>query len=140
MLIAALFAFLAGFFILIGWKRQDRVVLVPASGTVRAGVASDVMMVQIQDRRGRPRQVKRDAVIDLSSSSVEGRFDIDPTGAFDGSTTNVTIPEGSTRAEIHYKDTLAGHHRVTGRLRKGTGRARPGHVTLSVQSPDIEME
>ena len=81
--------------------------------TITAGVASGNMTIQTQDGYGIPVNVSADTTINLTSTSDNGTFDIDPNGAFDGSITSVTIPSGSDSAIFYYKDYVAGTPTIT---------------------------
>jgi len=81
--------------------------------TITPDIASEVMTIQTQDTSGNPANVTADTIINLSSTSGTGRFDISAEGAFDGSITSLTIPNGSNSANFHYKDAAVGTPAIT---------------------------
>jgi len=71
------------------------------------------MTIQTRDAYGNPANVTANTTIDLTSDSGTGRFDISPSGAFDGSITSVTITDGTNSASFYYHDTTAGTPTIT---------------------------
>jgi len=78
-----------------------------------AGVASNVMSIQIQDAKSKLVKLKTDTIISLTSTSATGRFDTNPSGLFNGSITSVTIPSGASSASFYYRDNTAGTASIT---------------------------
>ncbi|MCK4696962.1 MAG: hypothetical protein KAT53_01505, partial [Dehalococcoidia bacterium] len=89
-------------------EQLSKIVFTTSAQTITAGVASGIMTIQTQDGFGAPVNVSANTTINLTSTSANGTFDIDPGGAFDGSITTVTILSGSNSASFYYKDTTAG--------------------------------
>ena len=81
--------------------------------TITAGQVSGVMTIQTRDATSAPQNVSAPTTVALSSNSPNGRFDISPTGPFNGSITSVTITSGTNSANFYYKDTTAGTPTLT---------------------------
>ncbi|MBN1191539.1 MAG: hypothetical protein JXA46_17415 [Dehalococcoidales bacterium] len=101
-----------------GWV--DRIVIHPfklkfitSTQFITAGAASGVITVQAQDGSDNPVNVSIDTIVDLSSTSIDGKFDTSSYGPFDGTITSVSIPSGSNSANFYYKDTTAGNPTIT---------------------------
>jgi len=94
-------------------KRQLYIIFVSSPQTINTGIVSDIITIQVQDGRGNPFKVTSDTIINLSSDSPTGRFDINPSGAFDGSITSVTIPKGASSVGFYYRDATAGTPTIT---------------------------
>jgi subtilisin family serine protease len=81
---------------------------------VTAGEASGTVTLQIRNRAtGEEQEVFSDTTFNLTSTSETGRFDISPTGSFDGTCTYVTVPAGASKADFYYRDTAAGTSTIT---------------------------
>lgn len=88
-------------------------VFITSPQVLDAGVASNVMTMQIQDSKSRLVSLKADTIISLTSTSATGRFDTNSSGSFNGDITSVTIPSGSSSASFYYRDTTAGAASIT---------------------------
>jgi adhesin/invasin len=81
--------------------------ITPAQNIVANNISS-IIMVQTCDGMDIPRNVTVDTVVDLSSTSTAGVFDVTQSGAFNGSITSVIIESGSNSVSFYYKDSVAG--------------------------------
>ncbi|MFC2019751.1 hypothetical protein ACFLU4_07405, partial [Chloroflexota bacterium] len=90
------------------YRRRKALSFVTPPQTISAGSTSQLMTVQVRRARYGPYSVTGDTIIDLSTFSPDGRFDTNPSGAFDGSITSVTIPQGSSSVSFYYQDTTPG--------------------------------
>jgi len=83
---------------------------------------SSAITVQTQDVNGLPIPVASDTPIYVYSDSGTGQFSQDgETGWTSGSPYTITIKEGTTSANVYYKDTTTGTHTITMRDDEGTG-------------------
>jgi uncharacterized delta-60 repeat protein len=83
-----------------------RLNIITPSQIIPAGLSSNPITVQTQDISGNPAVVASNTVINLTSSSTGGSFDIFQFGTFNIS--KITIPAGSNFAFFVYKDTNPG--------------------------------
>lgn len=81
---------------------------VTAPQTVQALLPSAVITIQSQDGAGNPVNVGANTVVNLTSTSAGGKFDLLDTGPFSGAITSVTIPAGSNTVDFYYRDAVAG--------------------------------
>lgn len=89
--------------------------------------------VQRQDENGNPVSEEEDLLVNLTTTSDAGTFHADP--ACEAATSNVTIEQGNSSAEFHYRDTAAGTPTLTANatgLDNGTHllTVEPGPLTL----------
>ncbi|MCX6012834.1 MAG: hypothetical protein NTV30_05380 [Chloroflexi bacterium] len=77
------------------------------------GKISGVITVQTQDAYNNPVNTLADTVIALTSSSSNGKFDIEASGLFNGTITSVTVAQGSNTASFYYTDTTVGYSTIT---------------------------
>jgi hypothetical protein len=63
-----------------------------------------LMIVEVRNSFGLPQKVRKDVILELTSSSPMSRFDVMPNGTFDGSVVSIGIPVGRTAARFYYKD------------------------------------
>jgi hypothetical protein len=84
------------------------ITLTPAGQTLVAGKASAKITCQTLNRLGSAANVSTPTVINLTSTSTAGRFDISDKGLFNGTVTSVTIAAGKNSASFYYRDTRAG--------------------------------
>jgi hypothetical protein len=89
----------------------SKIVFTTPAQTVKAGAVSSVMTIQTQDSYGNPVSVKSNTIINLSSSSMNGRFYSDAGGT--NRITSVTISSGTNSASFYYKDTRVGTPTIT---------------------------
>jgi hypothetical protein len=115
--------------------------------TLSAGSVSEVFTIQTRDAAGDPINVSSDALLNLTSTSIAGRFDTDPHGDFDGTISTVTIPGGGNSADFYYRDTIAGIPVITAESSGLTGVMQqemilPGeidHYSVSnIDSPQVK--
>jgi hypothetical protein len=81
--------------------------------TIAAGAASGLITVQTQDNAGNPLNMTSNTGISLTTNSNTGRFDTSASGAFNLTTTTVTIQTGQNSASFYYKDTVRGTPTIT---------------------------
>jgi len=91
----------------------SKIVFTTALQTVVANTASTVITIQVQDASGNPTNVAAATTVNLTSSSVTGKFDTSATGPFNGTIVSVTIAAGANSASFFYKDTTAGTPTIT---------------------------
>jgi hypothetical protein len=66
----------------------------------------------VKNPRGKALLFRKDKTILLSSTSPTGKFDLSPSGRFDGSITSVRLAAESSHATIYYRDGTIGTHRL----------------------------
>ena len=92
---------------------SSKLAFITSTQTVTAGSTSGQITFQVQNMSGNPVNVTNNTNVSLFSSSINGRFDTNATGLFNGSITQVTIPAGSNQASVYYKDITAGNPTIT---------------------------
>ena len=88
-----------------------KIVFTTPPQTLTAGVASDVMTIQIQDNLGNPVKVASDTKITLTSTSTAGKFSLSPSPWRD--INKVTIVAETSSASFYYSDASAGRPTIT---------------------------
>ena len=107
---------LGGYNVCLRAVEQDPVALVLKTDpqTLTAGQVSSQIEVEVQNSVTHdPVPVGRNTILNLSSSSNTGKFDISSTGLFNGAVTSVIILNGGSNASFYYKDITAGTPTIT---------------------------
>ena len=94
-------------FILFIVNKKKRLVFIETSESLKAGLPAK-MTIQVLNARRRPYKVDENTNLKLSSTSVTGRFDLNATGAFDGSVSSVVISKESNSVSFYYRDSEIG--------------------------------
>ncbi|TRZ47888.1 MAG: hypothetical protein D4S01_11370, partial [Dehalococcoidia bacterium] len=89
----------------------SQIVFTTPARTINAGEASGIMTVQTRDALGTPSDVTSNTTINLSSTSLAGKFSLSDSSWSD--VTSVTITNGTNSASFYYKDTTAGTLTIT---------------------------
>ena len=90
-----------------------QLVMATGSQSIAVGEASSLITVQTQMATGEAMAVTANTLVQLTSSSSTGRFDISSTGLF--ALTSVTIPTSGNSVNFYYKDTTAGTFTIYGK-------------------------
>jgi len=91
-------------------RRKNKIVFVTDPQTIRAGVVSKMITIQIRNAKDKPVKVTRDTIIDLSSSSG-GNFSAGSDGIL--TTTTIKLAEGSDSTGFYYIDKNRGSVTIT---------------------------
>ncbi len=93
---------------------------VTLSGNTTAFVDDPLTItIELYNSLGFPTVPDGDLTVTLSSDVATGVFDATVDGAFDGTVTSVTIPEGRRSVEFYYKDSTAGTAQLSASLGGG---------------------
>ena len=78
-----------------------------------AGATSGALTITLLNSQGAVIPAPADWLVNLSATSLAGRFDVAVNGAFDGSINSVSILGGQSSAVFYYRDTKAGASTVS---------------------------
>jgi hypothetical protein len=90
---------------------SPRLVFTSSSQSVMAGQVSGNFTIQTRGADDNPLNVSSETIINLSSSSPDGKFDTSVSGNFTRS--SVTITNGSSSRNFYYRDATAGSPTIT---------------------------
>ncbi len=134
----------------VGWtnaSQQEKVLPGPIAQLAFVGevianepdVASDMIVVETQDRYGNPSPVGDITRLDLTTTSLTGHFDLSRGGLFDGSINSVGLPLGESFIGFFYEDSTLGSPQITVRENPSRGwkaatQTRTITLTLTVNN------
>ncbi|MBI1929652.1 PD40 domain-containing protein [Candidatus Poribacteria bacterium] len=106
------------------------------AGTVFEGDALQIAITTL-DANGNPVTSATAVTVNLSSSSLTGRFDTTATGTFNSSVISVTVAASSASATAFYKDTKAGPATLTASATGLTSATHPVTVNSAITSVTV---
>ena len=115
----------------------SKLVFVSDPVPVEPGEPSGSIDVQTQDKFGNPSSFVEEVVIEFSSSSPTGRFDVSPGGGFTEIIVAIPFPPGTETATAFYLDTVLGDPVISARENPSQGwqaaqRTQVVALTLSI--------
>lgn len=119
--------------ITVSFAAPNKLSFITGLQTIEAGEVSGMLIVKVHDAYDNPAIVPADTVVDLSSSSPTGIFDVSADGPFNGTITSVIILSGTGSASFYYKDTTAGMPAITASI-AGLGDATQTETVRNVAS------
>ncbi|MBI2832053.1 MAG: hypothetical protein HYX79_07335 [Chloroflexi bacterium] len=119
------------FILLLLARRRRAIVFATPEQTIVENQVSSIITIELRNTLGKRIKVKSDTNVELSSTSPEGQFALEPD--FMTPVTSVAVPENTGSASFYYKDTKAGS-RVIATNSKGFKTGEQRMIVESIQA------